>query len=331
MKESDIRPANIHNEYLRLSALDTQSYFSGSIREVIPCVACGQAKVNWTFDKNGFGYVVCTECHSLFQSPRPTRDEFKHFYEDSASSRYWAQYFFPAVVEKRRELIFKPRAAAISELCLKKNIRADGTVVDVGAGHGIFLEEWRRLHPMAHLRAVEPSREMAQVCRSKSIEVLETIAEEARAFDDCADLLVCFEVIEHVYQPVEFLKALWKLVKPGGYAIVSGLGGDGYDIQVLWENSKSVSPPHHINFLSIEGFEKAFRSAGFSNPEILTPGKLDVDIVFNSTREKPEILEGKNFEKVLFRRGPKAMQLFQEFLASHQMSSHTWVVAQRPK
>ena len=139
-----------------------------------------------------------------------------------------------------------------------------------------------------------------------------------------ADLVVCFEVIEHVHDPLLFVKVVRKMVAPGGIAIFTGLGVDGFDIQVLWENSKSIFPPHHINFISINGFHKLFKQAGFSEIEVITPGKLDVDIAFNNQ----EFLANENrFIKTLLSRGEEALSEFQSFLARHQLSSHCWILA----
>jgi SAM-dependent methyltransferase len=328
MKESDIRPADVFSEYLRLSALDAESYFSSGDRQPVSCVACGSASSRPAFRKNGFDYVECQVCRTLYLSPRPRLSEFEKFYNDSPSSEFWAKKFFPALMGIRRELIFVPRAQRIHGICKERGIRA-GTVVDVGAGHGIFLEEWRNLEPQSRVCAIEPGRELANVCRGKGIEVLEVLAEQAQEWEGRADLLICFEVIEHAHDPLAFVRSLCKLVKPGGAAIVSGLGVDGYDIQVLWEHSKSVSPPHHINFMSVQGYETLFRRAGFSQVEVTTPGKLDVDIVRNTLTQDPALLEGRHFEKTLLSRGPEALSEFQAFLAKHRMSSHVWTIASR--
>jgi SAM-dependent methyltransferase len=328
MKESDIRPADLLAEYLRLSAQDAQRLFDVQHRKPIACVACGSNRSTFSFNKSSFDYVVCDDCDTLYQSPRPPLSDFERLYNDSPSSTFWATRFFPAVAEARRGLIFKPRAEQISDLCHKKGFTPE-TVIDVGAGHGIFLEEWRRLHPKTHVAAVEPGKELAQICRNKGLEVLETIAEEARAWEARGDLVTCFEVIEHAHEPLAFVRSIWNLVKPGGYAVISGLGVDGFDIQVLWENSKSVSPPHHINFMSVQGFETLFKRAGFDEVQVLTPGKLDVDIVRNTAKENPSLVSQQRFAKTLLKRGAEALSEFQTFLAKHQLSSHVWIMAHK--
>ena len=63
---------------------------------------------------------------------------------------------------------------------------------------------------------------------------------------------------------------------------------DGFDLQMLWEKSSQISPPHHINFLSLNGFRSLFNRAGLKNIQLTTPGQLDVDIL--TEQEVKELL-----------------------------------------
>ncbi len=327
MKESDIRPEALLDRYLALSATDADRCFSGGDRHEVACVGCGGTSVVSEFEKNGFGYVSCTDCGSLFQSPRPALAAFEGFYRDSESARYWAEEFFPAVAEARRERIFRPRAVRLAGMCDAKGLRID-RLIDVGAGYGILLEEWRRIRPATELLAIEPSPILADECRAKGLAVLETMVEHAHGYQDHADLVVCFEVLEHAYDPLQFVRTLAGLVRPGGYLFVSTLGVDGFDIQVLWERSNSIFPPHHINFLSVAGFRQLFERAGLEDIEITTPGLLDVDIVRNAARRDPGLLQSQRFLSRILA-SERASAEFQEFLVRNQLSSHTWVLGRK--
>src|SRR5262249_33496425 len=139
----------------------------------------------------------------------------------------------------------------------------------------------------------------------------------------------CFEVLEHVFDPLAFVQAMAALLKPGGHVLLSSLGADGFDIQVLWERSKSVSPPHHLNFMSVAGFERLFSREGLTGVRALTPGRLDVDIVRNGVAADPGVLDNR-FLELLLSRGPDVLDAFQRFLADNRLSSHVWVLAQKP-
>lgn len=328
MKESDIRPEGLFQRYLELSAQDAATCFGSGPRADLDCVACGAGQPHSEFEKNGFAYVSCNDCGTLYQSPRPSLAAFEAFYQNSRSSEFWAREFFPAVAEARRERIFRRRVEQLAGLCQQRGVQVR-TLIDVGAGYGIFLEEWRARFPDCRAIAIEPSGSLAATCRSKGFEVVEAIAEKATGCDGIGDAVVCFEVLEHVYQPLDFVKTLATFVRPGGRLLVSTLGVDGFDIQVLWEKSNSISPPHHINFHSVKGFERLFERAGLTDIEVLTPGQLDVDIVRNATKRDPEVLRGQRFLQRLLGE-PVLAESFQRYLADNRLSSHAWVMARRP-
>lgn len=328
MKERDIRPEALLNRYLELSAQDAERCFGDEIRVEVECVACGSGRCTRQFEKNGFAYAQCAECATLFQSPRPPIAAFEEFYRQSESSTYWAEVFFPAVAEVRREKIFRPRVERLARLCADHGIAVD-RLIDVGAGYGIFLEEWRALFPAAHLVAVEPSESLANECRSKGFAVVEAIVENVAGHDQSADLVTCFEVLEHVYDPLAFVRVLARLARPGGYVFLSTLGADGFDLQVLWEKSTQIFPPHHLNFLSVNGFERLFERAGLTEVSVTTPGQLDVDIIRNAAAKDPQLLDGQRFLKKLLA-DERVAAAFQQFLVDQRMSSHVWVIGRVP-
>lgn len=328
MKESEIRPEALLRRYLELSEHDATTCFGNESRVSIPCVACGSPRVAQDFEKHGFAFSLCQDCGTLFQTPRPAQSAFEAFYQDSVSSNYWAEVFFPAVAEVRREKIFIPRVERLALMCKKQGL-AVNRLIDVGAGYGIFLDEWRKRVPETQLVAVEPSASMAMECRTKGFEVVESSAEEIGVeYQNTADLVVCFEVLEHVYEPLGFLKSLMRLSKPGGYVFLSTLCVDGFDLQMLWDKSNQIFPPHHINFLSVAGFEKLFERAGLGSVSITTPGKLDVDIVINAFTKDEDLLRGQDFIKRVLSK-EKTAKAFQNFISENCLSSHVWVIGKK--
>ncbi len=332
MREADIRPAAILNEYLRLSAADAENFFADrSHRTHRACPGCEADRPEPAFEKNGFDLVRCRDCATLYVNPVPAGEGIDDFYRDSPSANYWANVFFPTVAEPRRRHIFRPRAERISEIAaeLGHPLRR---LTDVGAGTGIFLEEFGKLAPEAELRAIEPGKELADACRKKNIATFEGFVEDAAMTDwrDGADLVTCFEVIEHVPAIGTFVRALAALAAPGGIVLVSGLCGDGFDIQVLGSRANAVSPPHHLNFLSRRGAEALTRRCGLELIEFSTPGRLDVDIVLNALKEDPEAVADPELRAFLSDADAAARAEFQHRLSAEGKSSHMWLLARRP-
>ena len=292
--ENEIRPQKLIQEYKDIREEDAKGIIENSIRKDVPCVGCGGNKLKEEFTKSSFVYSSCMDCNTLFQSPRPSPESFEEYYKDSKSATFWASKFLPAVENVRREKIFKPRAQKILGIAEEHGKQIE-KIADIGAGSGLMLDEFRKIHPNSQLLAVEPSKILADSCRGKDIPVEEDLIENIKNQNNSCDLVTCFEVLEHVYDPHLFIKNISNLLKPGGLMVITTLSVDGFDIQFLWDKSEQISPPHHINFLSKKGFKHLFTRAGLTNIQVITPGVLDVDIVKNAVNRDNDLKEKNPF------------------------------------
>jgi SAM-dependent methyltransferase len=327
MKEADIRPKDVFDRFLQLSAEDAIEIFDGVTSSPCSCPGCGENDSKLAFNKMGFCYHTCNSCDSLFLNPRPSSEAFSIFYANSKSAKYFAEVFIPIVMEERRQAMFIPRVKKVREICNTAKLDPN-VVLEIGAGHAIFLEEWKKQEPNAEILGIEPNPKMAQYCRNKGVKILEVFAEEASEWHGKAELAVSFEVLEHVTDIFKFVKSGYDLLRPGGMFIATSLCADGFDIQILKEKSKSVTPPHHINFCSVEGYRQLFSRAGFTNLDIQTPGELDVEIVINTLRDVE--VELGAFEQKILTANPEQQAHFQTYLSENQLSSHCWITARKP-
>ena len=280
------------------------------------------------FTKNGFDFVTCRGCGSLFADPLPPTEQFERFYRDGVSARFWGEVFLPVVESARRSALLLPKITRVLELCREAAVQLAG-IADVGAGHGAFLREIGARQPGARLIAIEPNAALAQRCRDTGIETLESTCERIDGrLEGRVDLVTCFEVLEHVTDTHHFVRQAFDLIKPGGAAIFTTLGCDGFDIQLLWEKSNSVMPPHHLNFCSRAGLRRLFEGAGFASVSITTPGRLDVDIV-RGALIADDTIRLSRFERLLVGSDGLTLEALQRFLADHGLSSHHWIMARR--
>ena len=242
LKEEEIRPQKIFDEYLRLAKEDAKTYFSEVERIVGGCPACG-TQGKYAFDKFGFTYQVCPNCQTLFVNPRPSAVAFSKYYTESPSARYWASTFYKETAAARREKLWKPKARLIRDT-LEQYAAAHHTLVDIGGGFGLFAEEIHLLCGQAPI-VIEPGPDLAAACRQKSLPVVQKFLEAVVPADLPAGpkAFVSFELFEHLHDPATFLRQLNGLMASGDLFIFTTLSGTGVDIQALWEDSKSVSPP----------------------------------------------------------------------------------------
>ncbi len=324
MKEEDIRKRDVLNRYLELVFEDATRFFSESTFRRIDCPACGGRDFSQAFEKIGFNYVLCKECETLFVNPRPTYQDLLKIYVDSPSARFWVEDFFLPTAEVRRENIFKPRAKFVAARF--PDIKS-GRTADIGAGFGLFLDELKILWPESDIMAIEPSIDMAKICRGKGLKVLESTLEDVD-LDERFDIMTAFELFEHLHDPSSFVEKVYNFLSPGGYLLLTTLNGLGFDIQLLWEQSKNVYPPHHLNFFNPYSIEKLLLRKGFEIVEIATPGQLDWDIV-----EGAYLNEGSDpgrFFKAVSRYGTEeAKRDLQQWIRANNFSSHMRIISKK--
>lgn len=327
MKESDIRKREVFNRYLELVNQDIGAIFKNRESFVrIDCPACSSKNYNFEFEKSSFCYYLCRECRTLFANPRPTLEQLERLYTDSPSSVFWINEFFKPVAEIRREKIFKPRALEIVSM-INMHKQKKFKVVDIGAGFGIFLEELLKIIPYIDVIAIEPSPHMADICKNKGLQVIQSAIGDIQQ-KETIDIAVCFELVEHLYSPRDFFVKVKGLLKKGGLFYFTTLNGEGFDIQVLWEKSKIIFPPHHINFFNPYSISILSKNTGFEIVNIKTPGKLDWDIV--EGMYKDEGTDIGRFWKLVSKKGNNETKVsLQDWITKSGFSSHMAVLLRK--
>ena len=318
-KEEEIRPAAVFDEYLNLAKAD------GSIeRESINCPGC-EERGKVAFEKCGFLYEECQNCHTLFVSPRPFPAAFSRYYTESASSKYWANTFYQKTAEARREKIWKPKTELIKEV-MHRYCSSEHTIVDIGGGYGIFAEVMQELTEKKVI-VIEPSSHMVAVCREKGLSVIEKFLENVTPNDLSIGpkSFVSFELFEHLQNPGHFLDHLYNLMQIGDLFIFTTLSGMGADIRALWQDSKSVFPPHHLNFFNPSSIRLLLKRHHVDVLEVTTPGKLDVDILSNNRA----FIKDRFWQIFVDQADSGQMEKMQAFLADNGLSSHMLVVCRK--
>jgi 2-polyprenyl-3-methyl-5-hydroxy-6-metoxy-1,4-benzoquinol methylase len=330
MKEREIRPEGLFDEFLRLAEQDVKTFFGDAGFHRIPCPACNNDDTVAAFNKKGFDYEVCPRCRTLFVNPRPDEEAFERYYREAPSVKFWATTFYRETESARRESIFKPRAKLVHDK-VREFADIDGVkwLADIGAGYGIFCEEASKVFP-GHMEvvAIEPSPDLAGICVKKGLKVINKFLGDVDAGDlDAGDngVLTSFELFEHLHTPEKFLRSCGSLLHEGGLLVFTTLSGTGFDIQALWEESKSVTPPHHLNFLNPASVKLLLERCGFEAVEVTTPGKLDVNIVENNM----EHVKDRFVRSFIETADQSAKDELQGFLQRHNLSSHMMVVAKR--
>jgi len=325
MKEEEIRPQKIFDEFLRLSQKDIEEFFVDALTENGLCPACDNFG-EFVFKKNGFEFQTCSKCNTLFVNPRPSAKNFAKYYQQSSAAKYWATTFYKETAEARKEKLWKPKAKMVLG-AIQKFGAMDHRVIDIGGGYGLFASEMGDLIRQPVL-IIEPNPHFAAVCRENSLLVLEKFMEEVDSSDLSGgpNAFTSFELFEHLHSPIEFLKHLYGLMESNDLFIFTTLSGTGLDIRVLWENSKSVFPPHHLNFLNPFSIKILLERVGLDLLEVTTPGKLDIDILSNNH----DLIKDRFWSTFVAFASEPVKDNWQGLIADSGWSSHMMVICRKP-
>jgi hypothetical protein len=321
MKEEEIRPRQIFQEYLRLAEQDAETYFGSAVRHAVACPAC-QSLGSFIFKKHGFDYEECPHCLTIFVSPRPSADSFFRYYQESPSSIFFATSFHQATAESRRAKLWRPKVLFIDEV-LKKHNASSHAIIDIGGGCGTFAEEYLQLlgQPVV---LIEPSPEAARVSRDKGLAVIESFLEHVSTeqLPDGPRAFVSFELFEHLHDTEIFLTQLRKLMRAGDLFLFTTLSGIGLDIQTLWEDSNSISL-QHLNFFNPKSVRFLLQKKQLEVITVETPGQLDIDIIFNNQTK----IKDRFWRNVISTATEEERQVWQTIIAKQGLSSHMFVVS----
>jgi 2-polyprenyl-3-methyl-5-hydroxy-6-metoxy-1,4-benzoquinol methylase len=326
LREHEIRPADTAAEQKRRYESDVARMLARRSEFVeVSCPACSGGERSLRFNKHDLDYQECL-CGTVYVSPRPTPDVLRDYYENSLNYEYWNKVIFPASESTRKERIFRPRVEQLLAQCAKHAIRC-GTLVEVGPGFGTFCQLLNEQRVFERVIAVEPTPELAKTCRERGIEVLEARIEEADLSEN-VDVVVGFEVIEHLFEPSEFVATCARVLRPGGLLVLTCPNIRGFDIDVLGPGSPAVDA-EHLNYFHPASLSHLVSLHGFEVLETRTPGKLDADIVRNRVLAGEAALADRFLKRILLDEWETLGGRFQDFLRDNGLSSNMWIVARR--
>lgn len=225
---------------------------------VLRCYACGAvspcAKVlsvrNLRDKSTSMALHECPGCHSYFYDPLPDTN-----YTDG----------YPQGIARYHLLQGASLEFALEALSALPN--KNGRLLDVGCGPGLIVDLWERME-LGDATGIEPSPvgKFAMESLHRRIRPLH-LDEDKETPDHAFDIVLSTEVIEHVAEPAEFLRALSKKVAPGGALLFStpnigSLRSGGPSASNLME---ALSPGFHVTLFSAEALRRLLAEAGWNH------------------------------------------------------------------
>lgn len=114
--------------------------------------------------------------------------------------------------------------ATTRETLARLSLRPTDRVLDVGCGTGALLERLAESHPAALLSGVDPVPEMLAVARERmpaEVELREGWAERLPFAEEQFDVVVSCNMFHYIQRPVDALREMRRVLRPGGRLVVT--------------------------------------------------------------------------------------------------------------
>jgi SAM-dependent methyltransferase len=226
--------------------------------EEVVCPLCKDSTGIPIHREGSFQMVKCPSCQFIYLNPRPTNGALHEFYqqylpEEEPSIASW---------QKMMEPVFK-RAAR-----LLQRFKAKGRLIDVGTGFGFFLSEMKKRG--WEVTGVEISQRGLNYARDRlAVNVTLGPLEKAGLPEDHYDAVTAFYVVEHLPDPITFLRECHRILKPGGLLLLRYPHTTPIKnlLSLLGIENRLYDLPAHLSDFSPETIQRLLERVGFASCE----------------------------------------------------------------
>lgn len=330
-REAEFKPDPIFKKYLKMTESDIKKEFNDRKKlKDSDCPACESRKNTKAFTKFDFQYVECQNCGTVYMSPHMEDKEIKEHFLNSQSIRFWRDTLSKATRDKRKEKIYSHRWQWINDT-MEEYLPGDRNIADLNSKNMDYVIELLNNKYFNKKLIVNPYFNIEDTTDNDLKRKLSLASDPRNLLTDknSINIATLFEVIDYTSDVDSLMKTTKNLLCKGGLCFMTTISISGFDLQVLWENSRSIFPIDRINVLSHKGLELLFKRHGFEMLEFSTPGVLDFDIVESEFKKHPDMPIPRFIKTVLERDDEQLKQDFQNFLQVNKLSSFTRIVLRK--
>jgi 2-polyprenyl-6-hydroxyphenyl methylase/3-demethylubiquinone-9 3-methyltransferase len=278
----------IYNQRISDSLKIFQKYKDNFIKR--PCFLCGNDDFI-ALDKfhNAYEIVKCNICMSQSVNPAPSEDALIDYY-NAGKSNILLDQLLKSRYKKNSNFIIDDRIKIVLELIYKLN-KFDINILEIGCSSGAFLSKLKYFSKKNFpdknfsFKGIDIDSNAIQSRVDDNLD-LTTVSAEAYVKSSSVqyDIILHFELIEHLLNPHSFMTSLFQLLRDDGFMFFSTPNSEGLEMIASGYNSyrplaHSIFPPMHLNAFSMSNIVHFAIRSGFKVVKVSTPGKLDVDML----------------------------------------------------
>ncbi len=206
-----------------------------------------------------YTWLKCSRCQLVGIAPIPGPEILEQAYPSDYHAYVPAQ---SKLTRKLQSLSRQRTARAHASLA-----PTAGSILDIGCSTGLLLSAIGDLGRY-QLFGVEYDRVAAASARARGIQVWEGDFADADIPPNSMDLVIAQHVLEHVLDPIETLRKIMTILKPGGRLAGELPNLDSWDARLFGRYWGGGHAPRHIFHFTPETLTRALHQCGFGETRI---------------------------------------------------------------
>lgn len=278
------RAAEFGVEMDRVRKEDARAFWHKYYHQFKPrvCPACnGHASVALENFATHYPVVQCCGCSLVYVPLEFSADQLQDYYQNAHSVRMINEFY---AARQAGNVVASHRLAQVAALLPKDNrvIR----VLEIGCNNGEFLHQLRQANPdkKFELHGIDPNSDNVASAVQKGVMVHQGLADQDSAAAYFAeqryDLVLCFELIEHLNHPGVLLRKIHQSLTDAGKLLISTPNFEGLACMLAGYNQNfplahAISPPAHIQGFSRVSLGILANRLGYKIARIDATGAFD--------------------------------------------------------
>jgi len=235
---------------------DESDFFLKQLSAHTNCIFCDSSSLEELVNYNSVGLSQCQDCDFIFSKWIPSNEELIEYY----SKGYELTNYFSPITEKRYNQL----------LDQFEKFRLTNRILDIGAGCGFFLEIAKKRGWEVY--GTELSERVIHNCNNKIENMSYGTLESINYPENHFDIIVNFEVIEHINAPQQFVSEMYRILRKGGINYLTTPNFNAIHRYRLKEKYDVISYPNHLCYFTKKTLKQVFKSNGFTPIKIVTTG-----------------------------------------------------------
>ncbi len=213
-----------------------------------------------------FSALQCNSCGLVYLNPRPEISEFERIYPANYHAFDFSEEDFGFVYKVRSRL----EAKRVLSWC--KDLNDDARIIDTGCGDGFHLSLLEKYGSKNWtLEGIDIDKRAAKMAMDKGLKVHVGSIDEIDLPKNAYDLAIMVQTIEHVAEPAETLRAVHRILKPGGKVVVVTDNTDSFDFKLFKKSHwGGYHFPRHWNLFNKTSLTKLAEKTGFEVAKLTT-------------------------------------------------------------